>query len=173
LFNGAIPLIALKMTAYKIGDQYALTFVKVLDELTYGLVDEDEPIAEPTDRAFWETRGSKSTLAITDTLLKLANEVEPKAILKYNKHYIGLEINGAPLNFVSFWPRKVHVIMAIKLPKTQEIDDQLSEVGFETLTYEAQWRQYRLRIEGTLDETQKGVLVKLMGQAREGFGKTA
>jgi hypothetical protein len=28
LFNGAIPLIALKMTAYKVGDQYALTFVK-------------------------------------------------------------------------------------------------------------------------------------------------
>src|SRR6476659_2520150 len=63
LFNGAIPLVALKMTAYKVGDDYALTFVKVLDELTYGLVDEDEPIAEPTDRAFWEsTRGTKATL---------------------------------------------------------------------------------------------------------------
>ena len=41
LFNGAIPLIALKMTAYKVGDQTALTFVKVLDEITFGLVDED------------------------------------------------------------------------------------------------------------------------------------
>ena len=46
LFNGRIPLIALKMTAYKVGDDYALTFVKVLDELSYGLVDEDEPVAE-------------------------------------------------------------------------------------------------------------------------------
>src|SRR5215475_5693354 len=44
LFNGAIPLIALKMTVYKIGNDYALTFVKVLDELTYGLVDEDEQL---------------------------------------------------------------------------------------------------------------------------------
>ena len=50
LFNGAIPLIALKLTAYKVGDDYAITFVKVLDEITYGLVDEDEPLAEPTDR---------------------------------------------------------------------------------------------------------------------------
>src|SRR5262249_20642285 len=40
LFNGAIPLIALKMTAYKVADQHALTFVKVLDEITFGLVDD-------------------------------------------------------------------------------------------------------------------------------------
>lgn len=60
LFNGAIPLIALKMTAYKVGDDYALTFVKILDELTFGLVDDDEPLAEPTDRSYWETqRGTR------------------------------------------------------------------------------------------------------------------
>lgn len=56
LFNGNIPLIAIKVTAYKIGDEYALAFVKVLDEMSLGLVDEDEPVAEPTDRAFWETK---------------------------------------------------------------------------------------------------------------------
>lgn len=33
LFNGAIPLIAIKMTAYKVNGEYALTFVKVLDEI--------------------------------------------------------------------------------------------------------------------------------------------
>ena len=47
LFNGSIPLIALKMTAYKVGDEYALTFVKVLDELAYGLVDEDSRYRSP------------------------------------------------------------------------------------------------------------------------------
>ena len=41
LFNGAIPLIALKMTAYEINGEVYLTFVKVLDEITYGFVDED------------------------------------------------------------------------------------------------------------------------------------
>src|SRR5262249_4979415 len=128
LFNGAIPLIALKMTAYKIGDQHAITFVKVLDEITYGLVDEDEPVAEPTDRTFWETtRGSKKTLTVTDQLLGIIKEVEPKAVLKYNKHYIGLEVNGAPFNFVTFLPRKAHVIMTVKLPKTSEFDEQLKE----------------------------------------------
>ena len=46
LFNGAMPLIALMMTAYKVADQTALTFVKVLDEMTYGLVDEEEPVSD-------------------------------------------------------------------------------------------------------------------------------
>lgn len=158
------------MTAYKVGDQYALTFVKVLDELTYGLVDEDEPVAEPTDRSFWETkRGTKKTLSVTDGLLKLVNQVEPNATLKYNKHYIGLEMDGAPSNFVSFIPRKAHVIMMIKLPQTKEIDDQLEQVGLETLTYEAQWRQYRLRLGSEVDDHQRDTLLKLIRQAKDGF----
>src|SRR4029079_16893086 len=59
LFNGAIPLIALKMTVYKVGDGYALTFVKVLDEISYGLVGDDEPVAEPADRGLWERKASQ------------------------------------------------------------------------------------------------------------------
>jgi len=174
LFNGAIPLIALKMTAYKVNDQYALTFVKVLDEISYGLVDEDEPIAEPTDRAFWETkRGTKKTLSITDKLLKLVNDVEPNATLKYNKHYIGLGIDGAPLNFITFMPRKAHVIMTIKLPKTQEIDEQLEEAGIETLAYDSQWRQYRVRIDSDLEGKQREILLILAHQSRDNFGKPA
>jgi hypothetical protein len=53
LFNGNIPLVALKMTAFKVNDAIALTFVKVLDEMTLGLVDEDEPKAEPTTRCLY------------------------------------------------------------------------------------------------------------------------
>lgn len=174
LFNGAIPFIAVKMTAYKVGDQYALTFVKVLDEITYGLVGEDEPLAEPTDRAFWESkRGTRQTLVATDALLKLVNEVEPKAILKYNKHYIGLEVDRAPMNFVTSLPRKAHVIMTIRVPQTKETDEQLAEAGVETLTYESQWRQYRLRLESQVDDKQRELLLRLIRQARENFGKAA
>jgi hypothetical protein len=65
LFNGNIPLVALKLTAYKLGEDIALTFVKVLDEVTLGLVGEDEPTAEPADRELWERKASKKTLADT------------------------------------------------------------------------------------------------------------
>ena len=172
LFNGAIPLIALKMTAYKVGNEYALTFVKVLDEMVYGLVDEDEPVSEPSDRMFWETkRGSKATLVIVDHLLKLINEVEPGAALNYNKHYIGLEVNGSVMNFVSFNARKVHVNMNIKLGQTKEIDDLLEEAGIDTMPYRSQWRLYRLRLESIPDAKQREVLLQLVKKAREGFGK--
>ena len=174
LFNGAVPLIALKMTAYKVGNEFALTFVKVLDEMTYGLVDEDEPLAEPTDRAFWESkRGTKKTLATTDNLLTLVHHIEPNATLRYNKHYIGLGIDGAPLNFVTFRPRKAHIIMSMKLPKTKEIDDQLEESGIETLPYVSRWREYRVRIDSDVDEKQREVLLGLIRQSRENFGKSA
>src|SRR4051812_46508867 len=120
LFNGAIPLIALKMTAYKVGEDHALTFVKVLDEQALGLEGEDEPVSDPTNRPYWESKGSSATLHQTDELLKLVNQVEPKAALKYNKHYIGLEVNGSPRNFITFKPRKAHVIMELKLPTQGE-----------------------------------------------------
>jgi hypothetical protein len=146
----------------------------MLDEVRYGLVDDDEPIAEPTDRTFWEsTRGSKKTLSVTDGLMKLVNEVEPKAALKYNKHYIGLEVDGAPFNFVTFMPRKAHVLMTLKLPKTEETDNTLEEVGLVTLTYETQWRQYRLRIDSDINDKKREVLIRLIRQARERFGRPA
>lgn len=172
LFNGAIPLIAVKMTAYKVGSEYALTFVKVLDEVTYGLIDENEPVAEPTDRNYWELkRASKKSVSATDALLKIVNEVEPKATLKYNKHYIGLEVNGSAMNFVSFVPRKSNVIMNFKILKSQEVDDIVEENGFDKLAYDAQFRQYRIRLDSTTDEKQKGAIRQLVKIAYDAYGR--
>jgi hypothetical protein len=95
------------------------------------------------------------------------------ASLKYNKHYIGIEVDGSAKNFVSFMPRKAHVIMTIKLPKTGETDEILEESGLETLTYETQWRQYRLRLDSTLDDKQREVILGLVKQASESFGKSS
>lgn len=174
LFNGTIPLIAIKITAYKVGNEYALTFVKVLDEMSLGLVDEDEPISEPTDRAFWETkRGTAKTLQLTDSLLSLVKKVEPRASLKYNKHYIGIEVNGIARNFVTFMPRKAHVIMTIKLPKTDDTDALLDDVALQKLSYETQWRQYRIKLDSipeAEDDKQKKAILELVKQASENFG---
>ena len=161
------------MTAYKVGEEYALTFVKVLDELSFGLVDEDEVVSEPTDRAFWEKRGSKKTLQTTDGLLDIVQETEPGASLNYNKHYIGLKVGSSAMNFVLFVPRKAHVIMMFKLPQTQETDKELADAGVDTLNYDSQWRQYRLRIGSELDDNEKQMIRKLAEQAHEAYGKPA
>ena len=42
LFNGTMPLIAIQMQALKVGNNLTLVFTQVLDELSRGLVDEDE-----------------------------------------------------------------------------------------------------------------------------------
>jgi predicted transport protein len=169
LFNGAIPLIALKMTAYKVGDQFALTFVKVLDELTYG--DDDEDPFVQVDRAYWDKRGSTKTLLATDTLFKLVKEVEPKATLNYNKYYIGLEVDGSSHNFVRFKPRKEKVIMEIKLPPSKELDEQLEAADIDKLANDIRYGRYQLKSDGSVNEKQRAVFLSLIRQARDGFGK--
>ena len=171
LFNGFIPLIALKMTAYEVNGAHALTFVKVLDEFTLGLVDDDEPVAEPVDRAYWEARANKTMLSLTDSIFKHVQEIEPAASLRYNKRYIGIGVDGQPLNFVAFRPRKAHVLVSVKAPRTEETDQQLEDAGIETMAYEAHWRQYRLRIPKPLDEAQRDAFQSIARQAREGFGR--
>jgi hypothetical protein len=171
LFNGAIPLIALKMTAYKVGDQHALTFVKVVDELTYGLDDEDGLPPEPTDRAYWVSKASEKSLLATDNLLKLVNQVEPKAVLKYNKYYIGLEVDESPRNFVKFIPRKAFVIVAIKLPESTDVDSQLEQADLDKMAYDRSFREYRVKFDGPVEDKQRDVLLRLMNQASEEFGK--
>ena len=58
LFNGFIPLIVLKLTAYKLDNDIALTFTKIIDEVQLG-TDEDTPVVEIKDRAYWEKRSCK------------------------------------------------------------------------------------------------------------------
>jgi hypothetical protein len=168
LFNGAIPLIALKMTAYKVGDDYALTFVKVMDELTYGLDDEDEAGAVLADRAYWEKRSPKEALVAIDDMLKLVNEVEPKAALRYVKNAIGIEAGGLPLQFLWFIPRKACVLLQIKLPQSKEADEQLKDAGIDA---QMKGPGYQLRIVGGVNDKQRGVLVNLIRRASDAYGK--
>lgn len=173
LFNGHIPIIALKLTVYRVGNEYALTFVKVLDEMTFGLVDDDEPVTEPTDRSYWESnRGSKETLQIADELLVLVREIEPTATLKYNKYYVGLDVDGSAKNFLRFIPRKGHLIVGIRLAKSQEFDDLIDNAEIETLTYVPRWREYRLRVDKNLGDKELGALRMLMQKAQEAYGKS-
>lgn len=173
IFNGTIPLIAIKMTAYKNGDNVSLTFVKVIDELRYGLVEDDEPVAEPTDRAYWEQRSNRNSLALVDGLFELIKPIEPSAQLKYNRHYIGLSVKGSALNFISFRPQKKAVVIKFKLARNSEIDRQIDDAGLETLPYEDRWRQYRIRVDADTTQAQRQLLAQIAGQAREQFGKSA
>jgi hypothetical protein len=57
LFNRSIPLIAIKLSAIRVGDEIGLVFTTVLDEVPRGAPD-DEPPQETKDRPYWENKGS-------------------------------------------------------------------------------------------------------------------
>jgi hypothetical protein len=147
IFNGSIPLVALQMQALRVGEALTLVFTTVLDELNRGLVDEDEEAeAAPTDRLYWEERASTSTVALADELLSLAKQFDPTLSLTYNKFYIGISKDGRPYNFCAFEPRKRHINLELRLPKSEELDAKIEEAGLDALGYSTYGRSYRLRL---------------------------
>jgi hypothetical protein len=165
LFNGMIPLIALQMQALKVGDHTTLIFTKVMDELSRGFVDEDEDAeAAPTDRAYWEKRGTKTTVQLADEILYIVREIDSTLELKYNKFYIGLSKDGQPFNFVQFRPRKSVINVEINLPKSDDTDAKIDQSGIEALDYSVRWERYRLALRKD-DITKHKALLKEIMQA--------
>lgn len=147
LFNGNIPLIAIQLTAYRNGDDYFLTFNKVLDEMSLGLVDEDEGISEITDRTYWETqKGTTKTVKIVDQALELITEVIPGYQLKYNKFYIGLAQNGRADNFILFRAKKNFTRMEIRLDQSDELENEIENKGLDLMDYDKRYGKYRIKI---------------------------
>lgn len=167
LFNGYIPLIALKLQAIRVEDQIGLIFTKVLDEVQLGLVDDDEEVQEPTDRHYWEEKGSAKTVKLADRMLKMIHEFAPGYELKYNKHYIGLAQNGQPNNFVIFRPQKKALRFEPKLPKSDEVTQRLEDAGLEVLAYDRHFGYYKIRLSPEDLAQHSELLVELM---REAFG---
>ena len=164
LFNGALPVIAIQMQAFVIGEHVTLIFTTVLDELVRGAVEEDEDAeAAPTDRTYWEARSSKAVVSLADKLLDLIREFEESVELKYNKFYIGLVKEGRPFNFVTFQPRKKHLILRVMMPKSEDLDERIDGAGIDTLDHRR--GTYRLRIAED-DLTSKSDFIKeIMGMA--------
>jgi len=146
LFNGQIPLVAIQMQALQLNDQISLVFTTVLSEIGLGLVDEDEEVAEVTDRAYWEGRGSKKTMEVTDALVGILTEFDAGLALKYNKFYIGLAKNDQPNNFVIFRPQKDWVRLEPRLDRSDEIGEKLEAAGLDVMDYDTRWGRYRIRI---------------------------
>lgn len=165
LFNGFIPLIAIKMHAVKFGDDVGLVFVKVLDVMPLGLIEEDEEVQEVTNRDYWLKRGTETTVKMADEILELINSFSNGFSLKYNKFYIGLAIDGQPNNFAICRPKKNYMRLELRLPKTQEIDDLIERSGIDEMGYESNWGQYRLRLTKGDIKKYEAVLKDLLSKA--------
>jgi hypothetical protein len=169
LFNGHIPLIAIKMTAHKIAeDEVSLTFTTVLDELSLGL-DEDNEFAEVTDRNYWIKTGSESTVKLADKMLGYINEFAPDISLKYNKFYIGLAQDGNPCNFMAFRPRKSNLAVEFKIPQSVDLQERINNAGLDDMGYDRKWGRYRIRFNKKDFEIHKELIVSMCKQAYDNY----
>jgi hypothetical protein len=171
LFNGSIPIIAIQMTALEFGDEVALIFTKVLDEMPLGLVEEDEDVRELTDRDYWIKRGSLETVKMADEMLALINSFAPGFELKYNKFYIGLAIDGHPNNFAIFRPRKKDLNIEIKLPQSDEVQLKIDEASLDDMGYDKKWGNYRIRISKAEIKQKAEVFTGLLNMAYQSFNR--
>lgn len=145
LFNGVVPLIAIQLKGVYVGDAFSLVATKVIDEMPLGTEEDDE--GELVNRAYWVRKASEDSLNIVDDLVQMVREVEPNAIAKFNKHYIGLTVSGGMAqNFVSFVPRKSNVIAQFKINQDEELTEKLDESGLSILPYIKTWRLYRVKV---------------------------
>jgi hypothetical protein len=165
LFNGSIPIIAIQMSALKFGDDIALIFTKVLNELPLGLVDEDEEVREVTDRDYWLKRGSHDTVKMADEMLEIIKEFTEGFELKYNKFYIGLAKDGHPNNFAIFKPRKKDLNIEIKLPQSEDIQTTIDESSLDDMGYDLKWGLYRMRVSKSELKSKRDVFQKLLNLA--------
>lgn len=150
LFNGHIPLIALQVAAYEHPDGVSLSFTKVLDAVRLGLVDEDEEVAEPTDKKFWEDRSSKTVMEMVDRITELTHTFDSELKLSYNKGYIGFWLNGSAYNFAIIRPRRTYLTLEIKISQ-EEMQAAINEVlgenaELDIMDYDLRWERSRIRL---------------------------
>lgn len=172
LLNGMIPLMAIQINALRAGDQLGLVFTTVVDQLSLGLVDEDEETQEVTDRPYWEARGSKKAVQMADEFLAIAQEFEPSLELKYNKFYIGLAKDGQPRNFIMVRPKKGFIRFEPRLQSSPETTEQLEANGLDVMDYDSRWGRYRIRLKPGEIDTHREILTEVVKSAYlEAYGE--
>lgn len=160
LFNNSIPLIAIKMEAYRDGDKHWLTFTKVLDLVQREFEDEEEQ--EVTDRSYWERRATSATVAMADQMLELLAKFTSGYELKYNKFYIGLSKESKSDNFIFFKPQKRVLYFVIRKNQSEEVDQLIKRAELDLAKYDAHSERYYIRLEKSDIAKNEEVLIQLM-----------
>ena len=166
LFNGFIPIVAIQLQALKVEGALTLVATRVVDQMSLATEEEDEGTS--VDRAYWEKgRGSTTSLQILDALMELIRTVEPDLQPNFTKSNVGLASNHVSRNFITFRPRKKHLVVAFRIPRTAAIDEELESVGIDTLEYSQRSRRYRVRLTQQDITAHRETLTDLIRRARD------
>jgi predicted transport protein len=107
---------------------------------------------------------------MADDLLEIVKTFDQGFDLKYNKFYIGLAKNGQPSNFAVFHPQKNSLRLDIRLPRTEETETQLEDVGLDVMDYDQKRNSHRLRLSRGDLKKHSDLLTDVLHSAYENFG---
>ena len=124
LFGYHIPIIALKVTAYKIESKIALSFTQVLDTRDIIATTEDNEVTPPTDRQFWLQYFSPELLEVAEGAIKKITNGEPN----YNKYYIGSIVNGSRNAKLKVWNNKNRVELWFRMKEIPEVTERVENL---------------------------------------------
>jgi len=133
LLNRAIPIIAIQLSAFQIGDEVILQFIRVLDVYEFGAEPEEEESAEQVDLSYWQHKTKAESLAAVIAIKDLTPTDSGEPRITYNKHHIALGTTG--YNFCWFHPRRSvshsHMHIKVGAEKRPEIIQKLEAAGIE------------------------------------------
>ena len=169
LLNRAVPLIAIQMNAWEVGDSTTITATKVLDLVPAAPDDEDTEPGHTVDRNYWTQQASAANLKTVDNMLALIREAtgDDRLALKYNKHYIGLARDGIADNFITMRPRKsqAHVWAAVRVPRSDELKARMEDAGLDVRRYETRWGNYQIAFTAHDLTANRALLIDLIQRA--------
>ena len=175
LFAGSVPIIAVQVAAFDLGDgDTGLMFTTVLDAAAAAVPDDDDDDeAAGWTRGDWVESSSPEMMELLDRLVEMLRGIDPAIAPKYNAQYIGLATADQVTNFTTFVPKRQSLAAQIKLPKSAVTDERITDAGLDQLAYDKSFRFYRIRlVDGSLDDPDvAGLLTDMFTEARDVYRK--
>jgi hypothetical protein len=75
-----------------------------------------------------------------------------------------------PNNFLVCRPRRKHLGVEFRIPKSDELTHQLEDAGIDTLEY-SRWGSYRMRLTSEDFQQHRELIANLVKLAHESFGR--
>jgi hypothetical protein len=165
LFNGFIPIMAIQLQLLEVGGVQTLSASTVVDVMSLGTEEEEEEAGGGADRGYWQEK-APAGLLLADQLLVLVQETDPKASLKYNKHFIGIAHDGVPDHYVIFRPRLHHLGVGFRIPRSDELTEELEQGELDFLRYDPRAGRYFVRLTESDIRECRSLLVDLIKRSR-------
>ena len=168
LFNRHIPIIAVQMEAYDLGDDdVLLTFATVLDHVAASPDDIEAAAAPVFNREYWDEQTAPEIMDVVDGLFELLREIDETVTPKFNKWYIGVRTGRSVTNYVAFHPKQQWVRTELRLPEEAVDDAALEAAGIERLSYRKGW--HRLNVKPGYTDEAETLLRDVFAAARQRY----